>query len=577
MEEAKVLINQWRGEYNHLYMSDIKVSPRTRHKREGTELKVDERTLELQRANEHLKAENIELKRAKERLIISECKYVTIFENLDDAILLSQDDIWTDCNPKTLEMFGCHREDIIGQGPHMFSPPQQPDGRDSREKALEKIFSAQDGNSQVFEWKHRKLDGTVFDAEINLNHIEIEGVPGLLTIVRDISEAKKAEEELQRARNELEMRVEQRTSELLKANLLLKNEMVQRRQAEEALQQSEVKYRHLVENASSIILEIDNSGNVLFLNKFAREFFGYDEAEILGQNVIGTILPARDSTGKDLETMMKDIVQHPAKYAQNESENMRRNGERVWVVWANQAFHDEDGRLIKILCIGINRTEQKRAEEILGQAIKENAAAAERNRLARDLHDAVSQTLFSASLIAEVLPRLWERNPESGRRRLEEVRQLTRGALAEMRTLLLELRPSSLIEAELPYLLNQLGESISGRAGLPVTVSVEGQSSFPTEVKVALYRIAQEALNNVSKHAGARQANVNLLCESDRITLKITDDGRGFDVPGISLGSLGLGIMRERAEDILASLSVQSSTGQGTEVMVVWQNMSRGE
>jgi signal transduction histidine kinase len=108
-----------------------------------------------------------------------------------------------------------------------------------------------------------------------------------------------------------------------------------------------------------------------------------------------------------------------------------------------------------------------------------------------------------------------------------------------------------------------------------VIVSIEGQFSFPPEVKVALYRIAQEALNNVSKHAGARQANVNLLCESDKITLKITDDGRGFDMTGVPSDSLGLGIMRERAEDILASLSVQSRTGQGTEVMVVWQNVSR--
>ncbi len=155
------------------------------------------------------------------------------------------------------------------------------------------------------------------------------------------------------------------------------------------------------------------------------------------------------------------------------------------------------------------------------------------------------------------------------------MRQLTRGALAEMRTLLLELRPSSLIEAELPYLLNQLGESISGRACLPVIVSVEGQFSFPAEVKVALYRIAQEALNNVAKHAGARQANVNLLCESDKVTLKITDDGRGFDVSSIPLDSLGLGIMRERAGGIGAYLSVQSSIGQGTEVMVVWQNMAQ--
>ncbi|MCJ7808584.1 MAG: PAS domain S-box protein, partial [Dehalococcoidia bacterium] len=209
-------------------MTDRKVNPRTRRPRKGEELNVDERILELQRANERLKAENIELKRVEERLIISERKYITIFENLDDSIFLSQDDIWTDCNPKTMETFGCRREDIIGQGPHKFSPPQQPDGRDSKEKALEKILDAQSGNSQVFEWKHRKLDGTVFDAEVNLNHIEIEGVPGLLTIVRDISERKKAQKELHRAHNELETRVEQRTSELLNANILLEGEMVQR-------------------------------------------------------------------------------------------------------------------------------------------------------------------------------------------------------------------------------------------------------------------------------------------------------------------------------------------------------------
>ncbi len=204
-------------------------------------------------------------------------------------------------------------------------------------------------------------------------------------------------------------------------------------------------------------------------------------------------------------------------------------------------------------------------------------AADERNRLARDLHDAVSQTLFSASLIAEVLPRLWERSPEEGRKRLEEVRQLTRGALAEMRTLLLELRPASLVEAELPHLLHQLGESINGHARVPVTVCVEGECAFPTEVKVALYRIAQEALNNVAKHSGATEARVDLLSESGKVNLKITDDGRGFDVAGVPPDSLGLGIMRERAGGIGASLSVQSRVGRGTQVMVVWENMSREE
>ena len=104
---------------------------------------------------------------------------------------------------------------------------------------------------------------------------------------------------------------------------------------------------------------------------------------------------------------------------------------------------------------------------------EESAAAAERNRLARDLHDAVSQTLFSVSLIAEVLPRIYARDPVQGAQRLDELRQLTRGALAEMRTLLLELRPAALAEANLSDLLKQLGEAVTGRARIPVEVRTE--------------------------------------------------------------------------------------------------------
>src|SRR5262249_25247928 len=136
------------------------------------------------------------------------------------------------------------------------------------------------------------------------------------------------------------------------------------------------------------------------------------------------------------------------------------------------------------------------------------AVAAERSRLARDLHDAVTQTLFSTSLIADVLPRLWERNPDEAHRRLGELRQLTRGALAEMRALLLELRPASLTEMGLGAVLQQLSEAITSRARVPVTLTAEGEGDVPPDVQVALYRIAQEALNNIARHAGASKAAV---------------------------------------------------------------------
>ena len=348
-------------------------------------------------------------------------------------------------------------------------------------------------------------------------------------------------------------------------------DVTERRQTEEALSKSEARYRDVVENADSAILQMDRNGNITFFNRFAQEFFGYREEEILGRNVVGTIVPERDVSGTDLRSKLADVVQHPERYYSSENENMRKNGERVWVAWTNKAVYDKDGHLAEILCIGIDRTEQKRAEKALERQMKEKVVIEERSRLARDLHDAVTQTLFSASLIADVLPRIWERNQDEGRRRLEELRQLTRGALAEMRTLLLELRPAALAEAELGDLLRQLAESVTGRARVAVEVQETGACDLPPGVKVALYRIAQEALNNVARHAGASQARVTFACgPQEPVSLRIRDDGRGFDPASVPPEHLGLGIMQERAAAIGARLTIESEVGGGTEVAVEW-------
>ncbi len=198
------------------------------------------------------------------------------------------------------------------------------------------------------------------------------------------------------------------------------------------------------------------------------------------------------------------------------------------------------------------------------------AVAAERSRLARDLHDAVTQTLFSTTLIADVLPRLWERNAAEARRQLDELRQMTRGALAEMRALLLELRPATMAEIDLGELLRLLSEMMGSRARIPVTLTVEGQCPIPPDVRLTLYRIAQEAMNNVARHAGASQLAVSLHCQASQIEMRISDDGRGFDPARVAGDHLGLEIMRERAGDIGATLCIQTRPGEGTQVLVVW-------
>jgi signal transduction histidine kinase len=211
----------------------------------------------------------------------------------------------------------------------------------------------------------------------------------------------------------------------------------------------------------------------------------------------------------------------------------------------------------------------------LRQEVARTAVAAERNRLARELHDAVTQTLFAASMTADVLPRIWERSPEMGMARLQDLRQLTRSALAEMRSLLYELRPYVLAKTEMRELLQQLGEALRGRAQVEVEVVVEVSGVLPVEAQMAFYRIAQEATNNIAKHAQSRKVLIALHSisaeQADSLRLTVQDDGAGFLPHTKSATMLGLDIMRERAEDIGATLVIASQPGAGTTVTVEWQ------
>ena len=133
------------------------------------------------------------------------------------------------------------------------------------------------------------------------------------------------------------------------------------------LQRSEEKYREFIENANSIILRRDTSGNLIYINDFAQQFFGYREEEVLGHHVVGTIVPETDSTGRDLKLMIEAISRNPEIYVNNINENILKDGERVWIAWTNKPIYDDDGQLIEIMSIGNDITERKRAEEALAR------------------------------------------------------------------------------------------------------------------------------------------------------------------------------------------------------------------
>jgi signal transduction histidine kinase len=215
-------------------------------------------------------------------------------------------------------------------------------------------------------------------------------------------------------------------------------------------------------------------------------------------------------------------------------------------------------------------TEARQVRQAQTAQAVEDAIIAERNRLARELHDAVTQTLFAASLIAEVLPDLWELDEAEAHKSTEELRQLTRGALAEMRTLLFELRPAALSQARLPDLLRQLGEAVMGRKLLPIHLHVDGDCELPGDVKVEMYRIAQESLNNIVKYARATRVEINVRMAAGQVQMEIKDDGLGFDTACVKPTSLGLRIMHERAEAIHAQVQVDSQPGRGTTVRLDW-------
>lgn len=266
-----------------------------------------------------------ELKFALSKLRESEIKYRTLFDNANDGLFIVERDVFVDCNRKFLTMFGCSKEQIIGQTPYRFSPPLQPDGRVSRDKAIEKGKAALSGEPQFFEWRHCRYDGSIFDAEVILNRIEIDkDKPLLQAIIRDVSD---------------------------------------RKEAENKLRVSEEKYRSIFENAIEGIFQVTPEGKVVTANSTFASMYGYTSPHEMIETVtdIGKEFYVNP---KDRERF-KSICERQGSVEGFEEQVYRKDRKKAWVSINARAVRDENGKTLYYEGTIEDITQRKEIEDAL--------------------------------------------------------------------------------------------------------------------------------------------------------------------------------------------------------------------
>jgi two-component system nitrate/nitrite sensor histidine kinase NarX len=509
----------------------------------------------------------------------SEEEYRSIFEAASDGLVIYDIglDSVVEVNPAACEMHGYTHKEFIGLNPAVFMLPE------SHAIFREQIHKAKPDSAFESLIIHIRKDGSSFHAEVRRSLINYRGRPCLLSVIRDVSQRIQTEKVLGK---EMEAQMREQATLLTISHTLASTLEFQPDLILDQLREI-IEYTHCglftLEDSTLVTLAMRGMPQLEESLPFRVHLRGPETLRVL----FNEHKPIRiadvwsdNPQAEFLRTLLSD----------GSSALLEGIQSWMWVPLAVKsrivgglgvahAKRDHFSPHHADLALSVaNQAAMTMVNAELYERAQALAVLEERQRLARNLHDAINQSLFSAGLIAEVLPRLWERDQAEARRSLEDLRRLTRGAMAEMRALLAELRPSTLIDAELGDLLHLLGNAFTGRTNIPTTVTVVGQGALPAEVQVAIYRICQEALNNVAKHAEASLVEIDLKHENTAIELSIRDDGRGFDPERITTsGHYGLSMMQERAGTVGARLSITSQPGHGAELNIQWEETGKKE
>ncbi len=513
-----------------------------------------------------------ERRRAEEALTESEEKYRTVLNACPDPVVVyDMEGRGVYVNPEFSRVFGWSPMEVLGKKLDYVPKKNWPETR----VMIDKVLAGQSFSG--VESRRYTKEGNILDVSISAAiHLNRDGIPvGSVHILRDITDQKLAQEQLRKARDELELRVEERTVKLARTAERLKLELAERRRVEESLRLSEERFRSVAQTAGDAIITIDSRGKIAFWNDAAEDIFGYSADEAMGK-LLTFIMPKRFradhkkgfhrviSTGKS--GIIGKTVERVAQ---------RKGGAEFPVEASIASWKTQEG----VFFTGIVRdiTPRKRAEEQIRHLSRQliNVIEEERKRLARDLHDEFGQSLttlhFGIEALCNSLPEeVWDL-----RAKCDEAITLIQELGEDIRNISSELRPGMLDHLGLvPTLKWYIADFAKRMEGLQIDFRAIGVKKRPDpEIEIVLYRILQEALNNVAKHSQAKRVTVLLTYSHPRLIFTIEDDGIGFEIEAMESlegGKRAIGLigMRERVGSVGGTIDIRSRRQEGTMIRV---------
>jgi PAS domain S-box-containing protein len=436
-------------------------------------------------------------------------------------------------NPAAAQMLGWNIADLLGKRAHLTMHHTRPDGTPYPPEECPIYATLRDGVSRhLFDEVFWRQDGTSFPVEYMtapMRNDRNEIVAAVVTF-RDITE---------------------------------------RKQAEEALRKSEERYRELFENSRDAIYVHDLSGRYVSVNHAAEELSGFSRDEIIGRHYSNFIAPQHLKDARENFCVKLDV---PVETTY-EAEVVCKNGTRKPVEVSSRMIHKE-GAPIGVQGTVRDITERKRSRDALQNYSRRLLAAheAERQNIARELHDEIGQVLTAVRLNLQSVK--GARRDNESLPRIDESIEIVDEALTKIRELSLELRPSLLDDLGLAAALRWYAERYTARSGIAATVTIDAEiGRIPHDVETACFRIAQEALTNTARHAGATKASVLIERQNGLLCLSISDNGIGFDSDRYLHGSssasaLGLRGIQERTLAIRGRVEINSAPDKGTQIIV---------